>query len=81
MVPHLTTSLTGPLLDLEKKILDSMPAIERWFRTQWQENQLPFYSSVDLRNSGDTAGSRDRVVGYGAFVFEEGGSQIGRAHV
>lgn len=25
--------------------------------------------TVDLRNSGDTAGSRDRVVGYGAFVF------------
>ena len=26
-------------------------------------------STVDLRNSGDTAGPRDRVVGYGAFVF------------
>ena len=25
--------------------------------------------NVDLRNSGDTAGSRDRVVGYGAFVL------------
>jgi AmmeMemoRadiSam system protein B len=25
--------------------------------------------SIDLRNSGDTAGSRDRVVGYGAYVF------------
>ena len=25
--------------------------------------------TVDLRNSGDTAGPRDRVVGYGAFVF------------
>jgi AmmeMemoRadiSam system protein B len=24
---------------------------------------------VDLRNSGDTAGSKDRVVGYGAFAF------------
>lgn len=52
MVPHLTTSLTGPLLDLEKKILDSMPTIERWFRGQWAENTLPFYTSVDLRNSG-----------------------------
>jgi hypothetical protein len=28
--------------------------------------------TVDLRNSGDTAGGRDRVVGYGAFVFMEG---------
>ena len=26
---------------------------------------------VDLRNSGDTAGSHDRVVGYGAFAFTE----------
>lgn len=26
---------------------------------------------VDLRNSGDTAGSRDSVVGYGAFAFYE----------
>jgi AmmeMemoRadiSam system protein B len=28
---------------------------------------------VDLRNSGDTAGDRSRVVGYGAFAFSEGG--------
>jgi hypothetical protein len=27
--------------------------------------------AVDLRNSGDTAGDRDRVVGYGAFVFTQ----------
>jgi hypothetical protein len=26
---------------------------------------------VDLRNSGDTAGGLDRVVGYGAFAFSE----------
>ena len=29
---------------------------------------------VDLRNSGDTAGDRDRVVGYGAFAFREAGA-------
>ncbi len=52
MVPHLTTALTGPLLDLEKHILDSMPAIEHWLRTQWQDKATPFYTSVDLRNSG-----------------------------
>ena len=28
-------------------------------------------STLDLRNSGDTAGSRDHVVGYGAWVFNE----------
>ena len=27
--------------------------------------------TLDLRNSGDTAGSRSRVVGYGAFAFSE----------
>jgi len=52
MVPHLTTALNGPLLDLEKKILGATPAIERWFRLEWQEHTPPFYCSVDLRNAG-----------------------------
>ena len=52
MVPHLTTALTGPLAELEKHILDAMPAIERWFRLQFIDHAAPFYSSVDLRNSG-----------------------------
>jgi adenine-specific DNA-methyltransferase len=52
MVPHLTTALTGPLLDLERTFLDRATAIEQWFRAQWQEHTPPFYGSVDLRNSG-----------------------------
>jgi glutamate--cysteine ligase len=52
MVPHLVTALTGPLLDLEKKIMAATPAIERWFRMEWQEHTPPFYCSVDLRNAG-----------------------------
>ncbi len=52
MVPHLVTALTGPLLDLEKRMLDGTAAIERWFRMAWQENTPPFYSSVDVRNAG-----------------------------
>lgn len=52
MVPHLTTSLTGPLQELERVVLDQRPQIERWFRTQWLEHEVPFYASVDLRNSG-----------------------------
>ena len=52
MVPHLTTALTGPVQTLEKQILEAMPAIEHWFRQQWQEHSVPFYTSVDLRNSG-----------------------------
>ena len=52
MVPHLVTALSGPLLDLEKKILEATPSIERWFRLEWQEHTPPFYCSVDLRNAG-----------------------------
>jgi glutamate--cysteine ligase len=51
-VPRLTTALSGPPLDLERKILAAMPSIEHWFRGQWQERETPFYASVDLRNSG-----------------------------
>ncbi|MBI4938291.1 MAG: glutamate--cysteine ligase [Nitrosomonadales bacterium] len=52
MVPHLTTALNGPLLDLEQRILTAQPAIEHWFRSQWLERTIPFYTSVDLRNCG-----------------------------
>ncbi len=52
MVPHLTTALTGPINELEARILDSMPAIERWFRLEWMEHTPPFYTSVDLHNAG-----------------------------
>ena len=52
MVPHLTTALNGPLLELEQRILDAMPRIEYWLRTQWLEHGTPFYASVDLRNAG-----------------------------
>jgi glutamate--cysteine ligase len=51
-VPHLTTALNGPLLTLEKSMLDAMPKVEHWFRTQWLEYSAPFYASVDLRNAG-----------------------------
>ena len=52
MVPHLITALTGPINELEQRILDSMPAIERWFRLEWMEHTPPFYTSVDIRNAG-----------------------------
>ena len=52
MVPHLITALNGPLLELEQKVLEATPAIERWFRLEWQEHTPPFYCSVDLRNAG-----------------------------
>lgn len=52
MVPHLITALTGPINELEQRILDAMPAIERWFRLEWMEHTPPFYTSVDIRNAG-----------------------------
>jgi glutamate--cysteine ligase len=52
MVPHLSTALTGPINELEQRILESMPAIERWFRLEWMEHTPPFYCAVDLRNAG-----------------------------
>ena len=52
MVPHLTTALTGPLLELEKRFLDHATEIEQWLRAQWLDHMPPFYASTDLRNSG-----------------------------
>jgi len=52
LVPRLTTALTGPLPSLERTLLQAAPTIEHWLRSQWQERTVPFYASVDLRNSG-----------------------------
>lgn len=51
-VPHLATALTGPLYELESRILTAQPQIEHWFRSHWHNHAAPFYGSVDLRNSG-----------------------------
>ncbi len=50
--PHLSTALRGPILDLENRILNAMPTIEHWLRGKWRDHNVPFYCSVDLRNSG-----------------------------
>jgi len=52
MVPHLTTALSGPLLELERQVIDAQGDIEHWLRRQWLAHPAPFYSSVDLRNAG-----------------------------
>lgn len=51
-VPHLTTAYSGPLHHLEEVLLNQVPAIEAWFRQQWQETPAPITSSVDLRHAG-----------------------------
>jgi glutamate--cysteine ligase len=51
-VPHLTTAMTGPLLDLEKTLLARAVDIEAWLRAEWRDTPAPFYCSVDLRNAG-----------------------------
>lgn len=35
---------------------------------------------LDLRNSGDTAGGREQVVGYGSFAFSAGDAKFGAEH-
>ncbi|GHT93204.1 glutamate--cysteine ligase [Betaproteobacteria bacterium] len=52
MVPRLTTALSGPLLELERRFLAQSAPIEQWFRASWLEHTPPFYSSCDLRNAG-----------------------------
>ncbi|SEL59704.1 glutamate--cysteine ligase [Nitrosovibrio tenuis] len=51
-VPHLAAARSGPIIDLERCIINAMPSIEHWLRNQWQTHTVPFYCSVDLRNSG-----------------------------
>ena len=52
MDSRLITAFEAPLLDLEKKIIEATPAIERWFRLEWQDYTPPFYFSADLHNTG-----------------------------
>lgn len=51
-VPHLTTALKGPLLQLEAHLLKYQIQVESWLREQWLATPAPFYASVDLRNAG-----------------------------
>lgn len=51
-VPNLITAQDGPVLELERSLLEKQNRIESWFRQQWRETPAPFYSSVDLRNAG-----------------------------
>jgi glutamate--cysteine ligase len=51
VVPNLQTALTGPLLSLEKHLLDRQLAVEGWFRQQWVSTPPPIYASVDIRNA------------------------------
>lgn len=51
-VPHLTTTLDGPLLQIESHLLRRQAEIEVWLRREWRRTPAPFYASVDLRNAG-----------------------------
>ena len=64
MVPHLTTSLTGPLHDLERLVLDRRPEIERWFRSQFAEHEVP-WDQIAFRTVRETLKHffTDRVAG------------------
>ena len=51
MGPQLKASLCGELLELEKSIIHKSSSVEHWLREQFGFKELPFYCSVDLRNS------------------------------
>ena len=51
-VPHLQTSSSVPMHELESKFLANQGKIEAWFRKQFKKTPAPFYTSVDLRNAG-----------------------------
>lgn len=51
-VPHLVTSLQGPLQQIEEHFLTRQIAIEGWLREQLRKTPPPVYASVDLRNAG-----------------------------
>lgn len=51
-IPHLTTTLKGPLQLIEQHLLSNQIAIEAWIREQFLLTPPPFYCSVDLRNAG-----------------------------
>ncbi len=38
--------------NIHEKIIDNHQKIEGWFRNQWLKYPAPFYSSIDIRNSG-----------------------------
>jgi len=48
----LVTALTGPISELEQRMLDATPAIERWFRLEWMEHTPLFYCAITVRNAG-----------------------------
>jgi glutamate--cysteine ligase len=46
------SNLARPMLQIDGQLHAQKPGIERWFEGQWRDLPLPFYASVDLRNSG-----------------------------
>lgn len=60
-------TLTAPLLELETHLFSAQSAIEAWFSEQWRAHRVPFYGSVDLRNSGFKLASVDMNLFPGGF--------------
>lgn len=52
MASSIDPSLESVQCLVERKIIHAQAKIEHWFRRQFHHHTPPFYSSVDLRNSG-----------------------------
>lgn len=71
---QIDSSTSQDILDLDFRAVHSNNAcgcvgIRGLLKFAHQHPLKPYV--IDLRNSGDTAGSKDSVVGYGAYLFEE----------
>ena len=71
---QLDQATSQAILDLDVNVIDSQHACGcvgiKGLLTFAQRHPLEA-SIIDLKNSGDTAGSKDSVVGYGAYLFTE----------
>lgn len=52
MTPNFSTALKGPMSELEQRLLDARPVVERWFRQEWLDHVPPLYCEVTVRNAG-----------------------------
>jgi glutamate--cysteine ligase len=62
-----TSGLSGRLTTVENVVRNAADRVEQWFGMQWQKSRPPFYTSVDMRNSGHKVAPVDTNLFPGGF--------------
>jgi glutamate--cysteine ligase len=62
-----TAALSGTLTTVESAVRNAADLVEQWFGDQWQKSRPPFYTSVDMRNSGHKVAPVDTNLFPGGF--------------